>query len=643
MQRLSYACVLSLVCCGAVLAADRSSSSRPEKSAADVEAQSLVQQALLAESLGNNDQRAQRLSQALLAAPQSSEVNWHLARVQCEGEWLPIAVAVNRYSTDPDREKYTKLREKVLRSDSPASGVKALRDLAVWCQRSGLADVARVHFAQLLSHPASSAEQRSEAIKALDLHRVGETWMTGKELAQRQESAKAAERAFERWEVPLRKLRDLINGDAARPREKALTEFAQLDDPALLPVLESQLAGGSERFHLAAIRLLTEFPQYEATCTLARCAVLSSYPEARAAATSALKDRPLHEFVPLFLAELVAPLKSQFRVGWDAQGRIGYSHAVLQEGLADNRLLMVGSTSLPNFQEREFVVNNRRRGTEATPLTSTTTFVGNGKSRYEAFTEELDNVQLAAAQREAQLNQANAAIEKANERLYEVLETSTSQPLPRQPAAWGEWWKNYNDYQIPRPTQYAYQHNTYVYSSINNSITTLDGTFGPAAPRPTGRGLRWPECFVQGTPIRTDRGLVPIETLLPGDRVLAQNCETGELAFKPILGKTLRPPTKVMRIRAGGEEIVTTPGHPFWVSGRGWRMARSLQVGDLLHGIGGAVAIESVEQLPQEQPVHNLDVDDFSTYFVGKAGLLVHDNEFRRPTTAIVPGLAKAN
>jgi hypothetical protein len=144
---------------------------------------------------------------------------------------------------------------------------------------------------------------------------------------------------------------------------------------------------------------------------------------------------------------------------------------------------------------------------------------------------------------------------------------------------------------------------------------------------------------VKGTPVRTERGLVPVETILPGDRVLAQDQDSGELTLKPVLATTLRPPTKVMRIRAGGEEIVTTPGHPFWVSGRGWRMARQLQAGDILHTLGGALPIENVETLTRDEPVHNLVVDDFNTYFVGQVGLLVHDSVFRRPTTAIVPGL----
>jgi hypothetical protein len=40
-----------------------------------------------------------------------------------------------------------------------------------------------------------------------------------------------------------------------------------------------------------------------------------------------------------------------------------------------------------------------------------------------------------------------------------------------------------------------------------------------------------------------------------------------------------------------------------------------------------------------EKEAHNLVVGDFNTYFVGDHGFLVHDNTYRRPTTALLPGL----
>jgi hypothetical protein len=135
-------------------------------------------------------------------------------------------------------------------------------------------------------------------------------------------------------------------------------------------------------------------------------------------------------------------------------------------------------------------------------------------------------------------------------------------------------------------------------------------------------------------------GSVPIESIKPGDRVLAQDQDTGELTYKVVLTTTLRPPAKMLQINVGGDEIYTTLGHPFWVSGQGWRMAKQLKEGDLLHGLGGATPITSIVAAGEHQ-AHNLVVDEENTYFVGKAGLLVHDNEFRKPTRAIVPGLVR--
>jgi hypothetical protein len=86
------------------------------------------------------------------------------------------------------------------------------------------------------------------------------------------------------------------------------------------------------------------------------------------------------------------------------------------------------------------------------------------------------------------------------------------------------------------------------------------------------------------------------------------------------------------------EQIVATLGHPFWVSGEGWRMAKELRCGEPLHGLHGSWPIRQIDELAEAE-AYNLVVDEFHTYFVGRNGLLVHDNNFRQPTTAVLPGL----
>jgi hypothetical protein len=87
---------------------------------------------------------------------------------------------------------------------------------------------------------------------------------------------------------------------------------------------------------------------------------------------------------------------------------------------------------------------------------------------------------------------------------------------------------------------------------------------------------------------------------------------------------------------------VATISHPIWINGQGWKMARDVKTGDLVHSLGGAVTVDKVEPVA-DQAAYNLVVDDFNTYFVGLQGILVHDNEFRRPTMALVPGLIESN
>ena len=79
-------------------------------------------------------------------------------------------------------------------------------------------------------------------------------------------------------------------------------------------------------------------------------------------------------------------------------------------------------------------------------------------------------------------------------------------------------------------------------------------------------------------------------------------------------------------------------GHPLWVAGVGWRMAKELGDGAILHGVNGPVRIDAIESA-DEAEAYNLIVADFNTYFVGTSGVLVHDNTPREPTTATVPGL----
>ncbi|MHB9079354.1 MAG: polymorphic toxin-type HINT domain-containing protein, partial [Pirellulaceae bacterium] len=135
-------------------------------------------------------------------------------------------------------------------------------------------------------------------------------------------------------------------------------------------------------------------------------------------------------------------------------------------------------------------------------------------------------------------------------------------------------------------------------------------------------------CFKGSTLVWTVTGPRPIEEMIPGDRVLSQNSSTGELAYKVVQLVTKTPPAPMMKITVRGEEIVSTLGHPFWVVGKRWTMAKHLQEGALLHSISGPLPIEKVEEIPAATAwydcAYNLIVDDYHTFFVGENQALVH-------------------
>ena len=148
------------------------------------------------------------------------------------------------------------------------------------------------------------------------------------------------------------------------------------------------------------------------------------------------------------------------------------------------------------------------------------------------------------------------------------------------------------------------------------------------------------ECFVRGTPVWTKTGPRPIEKLQIGDLVLSQNVNSGEIRYKPVLARTLRPAGPIVQISTDDEKFLATRGHPLWVAGIGWRMTKELEDGAVLQSLAGTGRVNGVQSAPEAE-TYNLVVADFNTYFIGSSGILAHDNTPRKPTQAVLPGIQK--
>ena len=137
-----------------------------------------------------------------------------------------------------------------------------------------------------------------------------------------------------------------------------------------------------------------------------------------------------------------------------------------------------------------------------------------------------------------------------------------------------------------------------------------------------------PSCFVAGTLVMAVAGMVAIETIKSGDKVISTDPETMETSPKTVLETYIREVTTLVHLTVNGEEIVTTVDHPFYVQGRGFVEAGKLLVGDKLLDVNGNVLLVEnldVELTDDSVKVYNFQVEDYHTYHVSGFGVLVHN------------------
>ena len=137
-----------------------------------------------------------------------------------------------------------------------------------------------------------------------------------------------------------------------------------------------------------------------------------------------------------------------------------------------------------------------------------------------------------------------------------------------------------------------------------------------------------PSCFVAGTLVMAVAGMVAIEKIKSGDKVISTDPETMETSPKTVLETYIREVTTLVHLTVNGEEIVTTVDHPFYVKNQGFIKAGELIVGDeLLDVNGNVILVENFDVELTEEPVtvYNFQVEDFHTYYVGECGVWVHN------------------
>ncbi|HKQ59749.1 MAG TPA: Hint domain-containing protein [Candidatus Polarisedimenticolaceae bacterium] len=129
-------------------------------------------------------------------------------------------------------------------------------------------------------------------------------------------------------------------------------------------------------------------------------------------------------------------------------------------------------------------------------------------------------------------------------------------------------------------------------------------------------------CFLAGTQITlADGSTKPIETVVPGDRVLAYDEATGEL--KPDTIRKVHEPIETDFYLVVNGTLRLTPSHPVLSHGK-WIAIGQLKVGDeLTRADGTAVIVESLETRSDKVKVYNFAVNPYGTYLAN--GIIVHN------------------
>lgn len=621
-------CVLS---CFAFWLSVPASAATPESAPTEGNAAQLVRSALRFEVLGDAEYRKLLLGIAVNQHPDYAPGHWHRGEVNVAGAWRPLASAEAAAAADERLAEYFRRRDEWL---SPPSAEGHLK-LARVCMRHDLDDHARYHLTQVLLLPAT-LEQRKDAVRRLSYRLLREEDGNGMLVSEQEGERRAAEssrlqEAWRHWSPLLDRIAaDLAVNDEDK-RRTALDELLQIDDPEAIPALEALISVRGEAESLQVVEVLARMPQHAATMSLVRHALYSPSQNVRGAAATQLAERPVHDYAPWLLSMLVSPVKSRFAVDSLPDGSFCYLHDFYQPGANRDFVFRKRVNVLPVVDTIATHDYWKVCGDRSNPDNY---FLDRSELRdgVDATPSSIDSVAGTllgdAADAQADVRAFNQRAEWINQRVDAVLERGTGQFMNAEPARWWQWWQDYNELQKANRKPVVARRN------VQSRVYTV-GYVGQHT-----QSVR-PSCFPAGTPVWTEIGSQPIENLRPGDRVLSQDVETGELTYKIVLGVTARPPAPLLAIRIdGGASIRATRGHPFWVTGTGWKMAKLLAAGERLHGANGSATIESIEEAPVEA-AYNLIVEDFATYFVGDQRLLVHDNTLRKPTLSAVPGLQR--
>lgn len=629
-----------------------------------------VKLALWCEAHGLNTERVKHLAIAVLIDPDNAVARGLMGLVEYQGKWQrPEFIATQTKHDDAFAALIVEYNGRRARMKNTAD---AHWKLALWCEESGLKPEAMAH----LTAVTRLDPGREAAWKRLGCKKLAGRWISTADLATAKAEKLQQANANRYWMPRLAKWRRWLGDKHKRPEaEAALSALA--DPRAVSSIWQVFVEPGSDH-HLLAVKLLSQIDARSASEILAILAISSPSASARREATETLRQRDERDYVSLLISMLRKPIRYQVK----RVNGPGSTGVLLVEGTRFSLERLYEPPPMPNIPlnaalntyvdqfgspvvslfdgswndqkaEQHVTVSNRQpiydsvlKGSLGFYHTTTTqtTFLSHLSKTYVPIGQVAGDYSFAALTAQQQLENDlrlvesfNAALGRRNEAISHVLKDVTGSDFGVDRDAWMKWWADQLGYVYSAPTPkgpseriiesvpLAYAPRAVPTLSLTETAVTGSTTQTTRVATQFNRS-----CFGAGTPVHTIRGLKPIDTLRVGDQVLTQDTRRGDLSFQPLVAVFHNPPAGTLRIQTdSGDEVVATGIHRFWKSGVGWTMARDLRKGDSIRAIGRSTKVVGV-QAETVQPVYNAEVASGRSFFVGKTGLLVHDNSLVR-------------
>jgi len=507
-----------------------------------------------------------------------------------QGRWVSPEEVAGRDRDDPHLSAL--LAAYAERRSNAKGDVQGQRDLARWADRSGLKAEAVAHFTAVTRLEPDDAEAR----RRLGYRRQGGRWVTASEVAAESAEADAQVRADREWGPKFATWRRRLT--EPDQRAEAVRGLAQIRDPRAVPTLRRSFGDRVAWEQAWAVKVLGQIDSPGSSSALAELSVFGLDEPIRLSALRHLLRRDPRPFTGMVINWLRDPIRYQVLAARGPDTVAG--------------LRVEGEAAIV---ERTY---------SATPNTATAP-----PSRANpAGSAGLEGQQAVRTRQRAdirEIDRSNVSIELTNARIERTLQSVTGVDLGQDRPAWAGWWTGELGYSYQSPPQTPKP-------IVNEEVRVAYTPLPPIVTVRAAVGSSHHACFGAGTPVLARSGPRPIEELRVGDQVLSQDPTSGELGFRPIVAIFHNPPAATLRVDLGGEPVVATPIHRFWLAARGWTMARDLRPGDQVRSLGGLSEVVAVNR-DQVQPVFNLEVAGGHSFFVGRHRALVHDNSLVAPTT----------